>query len=269
MSEATVSGPSLRRRRGIARWSPGGAVGLTLLALVAGQLVALATLLAGGEGASWVDGAGLVAADLVTLGIIVLAARRGADHLGAATFGLRRTDATAALGWTLLAYVGYISFSGVWSVIVGGGGGSEGGATSAGDVAPIVVALLFLGVAVTAPIVEEIVFRGYLFAALTRWRGPWPAAAISGLLFGAAHLLVYPPLAVLPLAVMGFFLAFVFWSSGSLLPCIALHAANNALVLAVSLDWSWQVPLAVVGVPALALLVLAPLARERAPQAAG
>jgi uncharacterized protein len=73
---------------------------------------------------------------------------------------------------------------------------------------------------------------------------------------------------VLPIAAMGFFLAFVFWTSGSLLPCIALHAANNALVLSVSLGWTWQVPLAVVGVPALALLALAPLARERAPQAA-
>ena len=94
-------------------------------------------------------------------------------------------------------------------------------------------------------------FRGYLFAALTRWKGPWPAAVVSGALFGLAHVLAHPPVAWLPLAVMGFLLALIFWITGSLLPCIALHAANNALVMSLSLDWTWQVPLAVIGIPAL------------------
>src|SRR4051812_20462785 len=100
-SEATVPGSSTlapRRARRLARWSPAGAVGLSLLALAAGQVVAAIAVVTGGEKASWVDGLGLVAADLVTLAIILLAARRGADRLGAATFGVRRTDATAALG---------------------------------------------------------------------------------------------------------------------------------------------------------------------------
>ena len=56
------------------------------------------------------------------------------------------------------------------------------------------IALVIFGVAVAAPIAEEIAFRGYLFAALTTWRGPWPAALVTGLLFGAAHVAVYPEL---------------------------------------------------------------------------
>jgi uncharacterized protein len=102
--------------------------------------------------------------------------------------------------------------------------------------------LVFAVIAVTAPIVEEIVFRGYLFGALTRWKGPWPAAVVTGVLFGAAHVAVHPPEVLLTLSVMGFALCLVFWFTGSLLPCIALHAA--------------------------CLLLVAPFSRARAPQAA-
>jgi membrane protease YdiL (CAAX protease family) len=80
--------------------------------------------------------------------------------------------------------------------------------------------------------------------------------------------LAHPPVAWLPLAVMGFLLALIFWITGSLLPCIALHAANNALVMSISLDWTWQVPLAVIGIPALIVVALAPIAKQRAPQVA-
>jgi membrane protease YdiL (CAAX protease family) len=236
---------------------------------VVGQAVAGVTLVAAGSEPSWIDGAGLVAADVATLLVILLAARRGADRLGPSTFGLRRTDATAALGWGVLAYVGYVAFAGLWATVVGLSEESGGATSPSGELSVTVVALLFLGVVVAAPIVEEVVFRGYLFAALTRWKGPWPAALVSGALFGAAHLLVYPPLAIVPLAVMGFFLALVFWTSGSLLPCIALHAANNALVLSIAVGWSWQVPLAVVGIPAVIVLALLPISRQRAPQATG
>jgi membrane protease YdiL (CAAX protease family) len=119
---------------------------------------------------------------------------------------------------------------------------------------------------VTAPIVEEIVFRGYLFAALTRWRGPWPAAVITGVLFGAAHGAVHPPVALVPLAILGFALCLVYWFTGSLLPCIGLHAANNAMVLGIEVGWSWQVPLAMLGAVAVSLLLVAPFTKGRAPQ---
>jgi hypothetical protein len=43
---------------------------------------------------------------------------------------------------------------------------------------------------------------------------------------------------------------------------------NNALVTGLELGWTWGVPLLMLGCMALALLVLAPFARERAPQLA-
>ena len=97
---SSAAPPARRRRRSLAEWSPGGALGITLLALVVGQPSRGAALLIGGsKDPTWLDGAVLIIADVVTLAVIVFFARRGADRLGAATFGLRRTDATAALGW--------------------------------------------------------------------------------------------------------------------------------------------------------------------------
>jgi len=46
----------------------------------------------------------------------------------------------------------------------------------------------FIGLAVCiAPVVEEAVFRGFLFNALLRWLPAAAAVAVSGLVFGAAH----------------------------------------------------------------------------------
>lgn len=127
---------------------------------------------------------------------------------------------------------------------------------------------IFFAIAVMAPIGEEIAFRGYLFPALTRWRGPWIGAVITALLFGAAHFLVYPLVFLPALAFFGFGACLLFWFTGSLLPSISLHALNNAIAAGVLIGWSWQVPLGVLGAVAVALLLLVPFARERAPQTA-
>ena len=119
-----------------------------------------------------------------------------------------------------------------------------------------------------APIGEEIAFRGYLFPALTRWKGPWIGALATALLFGAAHIATYPPEILPMMAAFGFGACMLYWFTGSLLPCISLHALNNAIVTGILLGWTWQVPLGALGAIAVALTLLAPFARERAPQTA-
>jgi uncharacterized protein len=267
MSAAASARPP---RRDFARWSPGFAVGVVVAGLVLGQAVALGVLVAAGGDRgdpAWLLPVVLLAGDAVLLAIIVAAANRGTERLGAATLGLRRTPFGPALGWTLVAWVAFGAVGGLWALLVGPGAEEEqGGGLRLDTAAPGVVALFVLLVAVTAPIVEEIAFRGYLFAALTRWRGPWLAAVVSGVLFGAAHIAAYPPELLPPLAVFGVGLAMLFWFTRSLLPCIALHAANNALVMGIELGWGWAVPLLMLGSVALAVGLVWPFSRERAPQ---
>jgi membrane protease YdiL (CAAX protease family) len=266
---ATDAAAPVARRKRFARWRPRTALAVVILGLIGSQLIALALVLAAGgsDGLDWVAASGLVVADLFLVGVVVAFARRGAEKLGAATFGIRRTAFWAALGWMVLAYFAVSVFNVIWLLIVGTGSApvDEGGSGS-----PSLAAVLFVivGVAITAPIVEEIVFRGYLFPALARWRGPWIGALLGAAVFGAAHCLVYPPQLLPLMAVFGFAACMLFWFTGSLLPCIALHAMNNALVTGIDLGWSWQVPLLMLGCMAAALLIMAPFARERAPQLA-
>lgn len=91
---------------------------------------------------------------------------------------------------------------------------------------------------VVAPLVEETVFRGLLFGALWRWRGWLFGALVSGVTFGGIHAGGAATEALPVLALFGFVLAALYRFTGSLLPSIALHAVNNAVTLAVTLDWS-------------------------------
>jgi len=119
-----------------------------------------------------------------------------------------------------------------------------------------------LVVCVSAPIAEEFLFRGYIFTALRNWAGPLRAATMTGLLFGLIHLDPNRPVAFLvPLAVLGFLLCVVYWKTGSLYPCIALHAVNNAIAFGATEGWSWQIPVLVVG--ALAVIAGILLAVQR------
>ena len=63
--------------------------------------------------------------------------------------------------------------------------------------------LLLLSAALTcviAPICEEFLFRGFIFTALRNWKGTWPAAIITGLLFGGVHVGSAPVVDLVPLA---------------------------------------------------------------------
>jgi uncharacterized protein len=267
MATVATSNPAQQ----VARWRPGTSVGVTVIALLLGQGVALLAMsgFGGRDGVTLGSALGLVLADVVILAVVLSTARRGADRVTGATLGLRRTRFWPAVGWATLAYLTMLGASAISIIAFGppGGEASSGGAPIL-DEETLAVVLVFAVIAVTAPIVEEIVFRGYLFPALTRWRGPWPAAVLTGILFGAAHVAVHPPQVLLTLAVLGFALCLVYWFTGSLLPCIALHAAHNAMVVSIQLGWGVETLAAIVGAPIVCLLLVAPFSRAKAPQLA-
>lgn len=102
------------------------------------------------------------------------------------------------------------------------------------------VALLFGGV-VVAPIVEEVFFRGFIFAGLRR-RWDWKiAAAISALMFAVAHVL---PTSFLPIFILGVIFAGLYQFSGSIWPAILMHMLTNAVALSVAyaLSQGWVPP---------------------------
>ena len=97
---------------------------------------------------------------------------------------------------------------------------------------PFGVIVAFLAVAVVAPFVEEVTFRGIVFAGLREnWGEGWAILA-SGALFGIVHL---DPFIIVPTALLGMALGKVFSSSRSLWASIVSHAAYNTLALALAL----------------------------------
>jgi CAAX protease family protein len=82
-------------------------------------------------------------------------------------------------------------------------------------------------VAVIAPIVEELIFRGMGYSLLERY-GRWLAIAVVGIAFGLAHGLVD----ALPLLVaLGAGLAWLRSKTGSVFPGMATHAIFNGIAV--------------------------------------
>jgi membrane protease YdiL (CAAX protease family) len=145
--------------------------------------------------------------------------------------------------WRTLALMGavmasYFVILGIYNVLVNlaPDDAPEKLGADAGDLRMLFFALL---VAVLAPIAEEIFFRGLIFRALWNGWGLWPAAIVSGLLFGALHIdstTTDRLLQVVPLAVLGISFALLYSWTGTLYSTIALHATNNAIAVAAFAD---------------------------------
>jgi membrane protease YdiL (CAAX protease family) len=163
-----------------------------------------------------------------------------------AQFGLVRTRIRPALGWMVGAYVAYIALGQLWAAIVDTSKTDKLPDSLGADESTAALVAVCVIVTVIAPLAEELFFRGYFFAAVRNWRGPWPAVLITGVVFGAIHAFGTDPVFLVPLAIFGVMLCVVRWQTGSLLPCIALHAINNALAFAVTEKWSATAGLALV-----------------------
>jgi membrane protease YdiL (CAAX protease family) len=194
--------------------------------------------------------------------VVMFFAQLGRRSIAAWQFGLRPTRVRAAVGLVVLTVGGFLLFAGAWSLVVHVPKekllrdlGAERSA-----------ALLTLSAVLTcvvAPACEEILFRGYIFAALRNWRGVWPAALITGAVFGGVHAGSAPAADLFPLFVLGVALCLLYQRTRSLYPCIAAHAVNNSIAFGSLAGWRWwQVPLLMAG--SLAVLTALALALRSA-----
>jgi membrane protease YdiL (CAAX protease family) len=88
--------------------------------------------------------------------------------------------------------------------------------------------LLLVGGAVIAPVVEEIFFRGFVFAGLRQAYGWKRAAVISSALFALLHL---TPAAFMPIFLLGYIFAYLYHRSDSIWPATLMHVLTNTLAL--------------------------------------
>jgi uncharacterized protein len=94
--------------------------------------------------------------------------------------------------------------------------------------APPILATSLVEYVIFAPIFEELAFRGLLFAMLRRRFSFLPAALLSSTIFALAH--GYSVLGFISVLWSGFLWAWIYDRTGSLIPGMVAHAANNLLV---------------------------------------
>jgi len=91
------------------------------------------------------------------------------------------------------------------------------------------IAILLLFIAVGAPVVEELFFRGLLLRSLLQRTRPFVAIPISAVIFGLAH---FEALQFAGLSIFGLALGVLVWRTRRLGPSIGAHVAFNAAAVA-------------------------------------
>ena len=91
-----------------------------------------------------------------------------------------------------------------------------------------------LCVGILGPILEELLFRGAVTKVLLKKYNPVVAILISGLLFGIFHM---NPAQIVGATLIGFVLAWIYYRTHSLIPCILIHIMNNCLSVYLSLKF--------------------------------
>lgn len=106
---------------------------------------------------------------------------------------------------------------------------------------PVILGLMAFAAVIVAPLCEEIIFRGYLYAVAKRYAGPWVGAFFSALVFSVAHGNI---VAALPLFMLALVLVFLYEKTGSLWAPIAVHFCfNGATVLIQAITRYYHIPL--------------------------
>jgi membrane protease YdiL (CAAX protease family) len=142
-------------------------------------------------------------------------------------FGLKPTRFWPAFGWTVAALAVFYVAVAIYTQLVG-----EPEQTTADDIGADESDFLLISAGVLfvffAPIGEELFFRGLMYGALRNSLSPVRAMLVVGVVFGLLHATSGIE-AVPALILLGILFCWIYEKTGSLYPCIALHAFNNAL----------------------------------------
>lgn len=177
---------------------------------------------------------GLVSSAILQLSLMWLYLRKDSrmQRLGLTDFG--RISLGRATGMAVLLVAAAMVFNYIYAThVIPGIGMQEEMAKILASIprTPVNIAAGFFAIAIAAPLVEELLFRGFLQNALAKYLPIWGAIVLSSFLFALVHLQLY---AIPGLMSLGIAFGYLYHRTGSLRTNIMLHMANNAVALIVT-----------------------------------
>lgn len=241
--------PTAQSRQWSARYA------LTAYVLTFAGGIALAAILRFGVGVKLGVGVGVLMVDAILLVSLVPLRRR--HGLTREDLGLRTTRAGRSVGLVVLGLLAYGLVSALWiAAVLHPGSNPANLLAGVKNQSTLSIFLAVFAAAVSAPVVEEIFFRGLLYRSLRNKFPILPAALIAGSLFGLVHITSYP-VDTLPIkAAFGVIACLLYERTGSLLPGIAMHSFVDASAIALALTGNDAIVLAIFLLLAIVVLVL-------------
>ena len=224
----------------VPRWGLGAAVIGWVGGLVCGSLLLGAWVVLTGRDATALSSVAVAQVGfwIGLLGAVIVTSRRGGTGNVADDFGLRFravdiiVGGLSGFGAQVLVVLLYLPFQSFYD-----SKDLEQPARELADKAHGVSFVVFaLVIAIGAPVVEELFYRGLLLRSLQRYVATGPAVLISGFVFGATH---FELLQLPALALVGVLFAVLAVRTGRLGPAIWAHIVFNATtVIALALERS-------------------------------
>jgi membrane protease YdiL (CAAX protease family) len=199
---------------------------------------------------------GTVVQDIAFVAAAFFFTRAWAGEVRPATFGLRATPVVPALVWSAAIYVLFWASVIVYTQAIGTGPEQRIVTDLRGEDSLLILGGFAVLVGIAAPLVEELFFRGFLFGVLRERIGVVAAAIAAGAIFGLIHAAGTPVRTLGILVLLGIGLCILYVKTGSLLPCMGLHALHNSISFAVTKSVEpWVGLLLVAGSVGVTLLV--------------
>jgi hypothetical protein len=252
------AGDDLSWARALPLWSPFAValVAFILAGIAYAVIVGVAGLSAdeADEVPGPVLGATFVQDALLIGGAVLLAGLAVKGGIPAA-LGLRRTSLWPAVGWAAAVLVTFWTANVLLVLSLGEPPDQEITEEIKTEDGALALAGYIGLTCLIAPLAEELFFRGLLFPMLRSRFGVVWGVLVTGALFSLVHALGSPAQALVALFVLGAGLCLLYLRTGSLLPCIGLHALNNSISFTVTKDMAW--PLAVLTIVGCVVVTVA------------
>jgi uncharacterized protein len=255
-------------------WAPLAAMLCAFIVATMAYLLIAAGIEAGGGTVTASGPPGLVISatfvqDVALIAAALVFAAMWSHGLTPASFGLRPVAFGPAIGWTLLTFAAFWVLTAIYITAVGEPDQQE--LTRDLREEESLTALIGYGVllAFVAPLTEELFFRGFVFGVLREKIGVAGGALATGVVFGLVHVTGSPVETVGVLVILGVLLCLLFARTGSLLPCIALHAINNAISFAATKEIPVGAAILIVLASATASIAVAAAVMQRLPALPG